>query len=95
MIVMMMPKQLRLSRALPVLAIAGVVACQPGDRQTEIEPGAIPAAPEMRPGTEAAPGGITAPGVVDTLPADTVVGQARRTPAIGPPDTARRPATGQ
>jgi hypothetical protein len=61
-------------------SMAGVMlmlgGCQPGEERREVDPAAIPAAPDMRPGTEAVPGGVVVPGAVpDTaprLPADTL-----------------------
>jgi hypothetical protein len=45
--------------AAATIAIAG---CQPGDEEEPVPEGAIPAAPDVRPGSEAAPGGLAVPG---------------------------------
>jgi hypothetical protein len=64
-----------------LLGSLSLTACQPGAEQTEIDPGAIPAAPDMRPGTEAAPGGVIVPGADP----DTVAGMPREPVAEQPP----------
>jgi len=66
---------------------AGVTGCQPGEERRAIDQGAIPAAPDMRPGTEAAPGGVAAPGVVT----DTIPGDPREPLTEGPPSAGTSP----
>jgi hypothetical protein len=44
-----------------ILALA--VGCQPAEEEPEIDPGALPAAPDIRPGTESPPNAGLAPDV--------------------------------
>ncbi|MEX2583245.1 MAG: hypothetical protein WD766_08215 [Gemmatimonadota bacterium] len=67
----------RSARNLSVVGVAllsaWLAACQPGEEEQPVPPGAIPAAPDMRPGTEAAPGGVALPGAQT----DSVAGEPR------------------
>ena len=61
------------------LAVAILAACrQPQETQDQpgVPPGAVPAAQDVRPGTEAAPGAVQQPGAMPTpgvgMPTDTV-----------------------
>jgi hypothetical protein len=64
-----------------ILALA--VGCQPAEEEPEIDPGALPATPDVRPGTEPPPDAGLAPGVSgDTLSAGP---EGVRSPAT--PDT--------
>ncbi|MEX2571974.1 MAG: hypothetical protein WD737_11805 [Gemmatimonadota bacterium] len=72
------------SRAAVVGFVAAAVtlsACQPGEDEEPVPPGAVPAAPEMRPESDATPGGVAVPG-------------AESDSAIGPgqPPTEQAPA---
>jgi hypothetical protein len=70
-----------------IMGVALLLAgCPPGTEQQEIEQGAIPAAPDMRPGSEVAPGGVVAPGATQ----DTVLGQPREPLPDQPPTAGTR-----
>ncbi len=53
-----------MTRAAGVLLVMLTAACQPETENPDIPPGAIPAADDARPGSEAAPSGVMMPGAV-------------------------------
>jgi hypothetical protein len=81
-----MPNIARLGTAVIIGAALLAAGCQPGTEQQEIEQGAIPAAPDMRPGSEVAPGGVVAPGAAQ----DTVLGEPREPLSDQPPTAGTR-----
>jgi hypothetical protein len=76
----------KLGSAVIIASVLLVAGCQPGAERQEIEQGAIPAAPDMRPGSEVAPGGVVAPGATQ----DTVLGQPREPLPDQPPTAGTR-----
>lgn len=58
----------------------GLIGCQPEEEEAPVPPGAVPAAPDVRPGTEAAPGGAAQAGAA----ADSTAGVPREEPVEGP-----------
>lgn len=63
--------------------LAGLAGCQPEAEPPEVDPGAIPAAPDMRPGAEAVPAPAMTPGAAaDTVGVDPAPLPGETPPAV-------------